>query len=143
VRPRAEAVRPELELPRPLVIERTLPEDFPEAVLRFGERLVEAVVCDLRPAPLVEAAFLVFLRLDAARVPELALPEDDFWVEDCAALRREPERMPPTAAATARRLPVLFRRPVRPLVFVSPSSRASAVSRAIILLKLLFSPLAV
>lgn len=79
-RPRAEAVRSARELPRPLEMDRTLPADFADAFLRLLDCLLEAArVCDLRPLLRVpEAAFVVFLRPDAARVPELAFREADF-----------------------------------------------------------------
>jgi hypothetical protein len=110
------------------------------AVLRLLELFLEAVArVDLLRSRVPEDAFVVFLRLDAARFPELAFFEADF-VDFRRAL--DPNR--PAAAATARRLPVPFLRPeLRRLLLILPSSRASAVSREMILLKLLLSPRAV
>jgi hypothetical protein len=140
LRPRAEELRPERELPRALEIDRTLFTRFAAAVLRLLELFLEAVArVDLLGPRVPEDAFVVFLRLDAARVPELACFEADF-----ADFRRALEPKRPAAAATASRLPLPFLRPeLRRLLLVSPSSRASAVSREMILLKLLLSPRAV
>lgn len=138
--PRVVAVRSERELPRPLDIDRMLLAGFADVVFRVLEPFLEAAArVDLRPALRVpEAALVVFLRLDAVRVPELAFCEADF-----VDFRRNPEPTRPAATATARRLPVPFLRPERRLLLLSPSSRASAVSREMILLKLLLSPRAV